>query len=118
MPGFAKRMKTMEKSATIIRNLFGAMNDPNLISFGGGAPAREALPIDIVREIANDVLTTGKRGVEALQYGGVMGLRDLREAVVDQLLQPKGIEAEADNILITSGGLGHQPPVPAFYRPG
>lgn len=105
MPGFAKRMKTMEKSATIIRNLFGAMNDPNLISFGGGAPAREALPIDIVREIANDVLTTGKRGVEALQYGGVMGLRDLREAVVGQLLEPKGIAAKADNILITSGGL-------------
>ncbi len=105
MPNFAGRMKTMEKSAQIIRNLFGAMNDPNLISFGGGAPAKEALPIDIVREIANDVLTVGKRGVEALQYGGVMGLPDLREVVVRDLLAPKGIGAKAENILITSGGL-------------
>jgi 2-aminoadipate transaminase len=98
-------MKTMEKSAQIIRNLFGAMNDPNLISFGGGAPAREALPIDIVREIVNDVMRVDKRGVEGLQYGSVKGLPDLREVVVSELLAPKGIEAKADNILITSGGL-------------
>lgn len=105
MPYFAQRMKTMEKSAQIIRNLFGAMNDPSLISFGGGAPAREALPIDIVREIVNDVMRVDKKGVEALQYGSVKGLPDLREVVVRELLAPKGIEAEADNILITSGGL-------------
>jgi 2-aminoadipate transaminase len=105
MPKFAERMKAMEKSAGIIRNLFGAMNDPSLISFGGGAPAKEALPIDIVREIANDVMTVGKRGVEALQYGSVMGLQDLREVVVSELLAPKGIDAKAENILITSGGL-------------
>ena len=105
MPNFAERMKAMEKSAGIIRNLFGAMNDPSLISFGGGAPAKEALPIDIVREISNDVMTVGKRGVEALQYGSVMGLPDLREVVVSELLAPKGIDAKAENILVTSGGL-------------
>lgn len=105
MSRFAERMKTMEKSAKIIRNLFGAMNDPDLISFGGGAPAKEALPIDIVREITNEVMRTDKRGVEALQYGNVMGLLDLREVVVSELLAPKGVKAKADNILITSGGL-------------
>ena len=105
MPQFAQRMKTMEKSANIIKGLFGAMNDPGLISFGGGAPAREALPVDTVREIAQDVIRTDKKGVEALQYGSVMGLKELREVVVDDLLAPKGIKAKADNILITSGGL-------------
>lgn len=105
MPKFAQRMKTMEKSANVIRNLFGAMNDPDLISFGGGAPAKEALPIDLVREITNDVMRRDKRGVEALQYGSVMGLSDLREVVVNDLLKPKGVEAKADNVLITSGGL-------------
>nr|HPI99025.1 hypothetical protein [Synergistales bacterium] len=105
MSKFAERMKTMEKSARIIRNLFGAMNDPNMISFSGGAPAKEALPIDIVREITNDVMRIDKRGVEALQYGNVMGLPDLREVVVRDLLAPKGVQAKADNILITSGGL-------------
>jgi len=105
MPNFAERMKTMEKSARIIRDLFGAMGDPGLISFSGGAPAREALPIDIVREIANDVLRVDKRGIEALQYGSVKGLPDLREVIVNELLAPKGIDAGPENILITSGGL-------------
>lgn len=105
MPAFAQRMKTMEKSAAIIRGLFGSMNDPGVISFGGGAPAREALPVDLVREIANDVIRTDSRGVEALQYGSVMGLPDLREVVVNDLLAPKGVKADAANILITSGGL-------------
>lgn len=105
MPNFAERMKTMEKSARIIRDLFGAMGDPGLISFSGGAPAREALPIEIVREIANDVLRVDKRGIEALQYGSVKGLPDLREVIVNELLAPKGIDAGPENILITSGGL-------------
>ncbi|MDO9508855.1 MAG: hypothetical protein Q7I97_05860, partial [Thermovirgaceae bacterium] len=105
MPAFAQRMKTMEKSAAIIRGLFSTMGDPGVISFGGGAPAREALPVDIVREIANDVIRTDSRGVEALQYGSVMGLPDLREVVVNDLLAPKGIKADAANILVTSGGL-------------
>jgi len=98
-------MKTMEKSAKIIRNLFGSMNDPDMISFSGGAPAKEALPIDIVREITYEVMRKDQRGVEALQYGNVMGLPDLRQVVVSQLLAPKGVHARADNILITSGGL-------------
>lgn len=105
MPAFAKRMKTMEKSASIIRGLFGTMGDPGVISFGGGAPAREALPVDTVREISNDVMRRESRGVEALQYGGVMGLPDLREAVAEDLLAPKGVSADPANILITSGGL-------------
>ncbi len=105
MAAFAQRMKTMEGTAAIIRGLFGTMNDPGVISFGGGAPAREALPVDLVREIANDVIRTDSRGVEALQYGSVPGLPDLREAVSTVLLAPKGVTADPSNILITSGGL-------------
>ncbi len=105
MSKFAQRMTTMEKSATIIRNLFGAMNDPGIISFGGGAPAKEALPIDIVREITNEIMRVDKRGVEALQYGGVMGLTDLREIIVNDLLAPKGVKGKVENVLITNGGL-------------
>lgn len=105
MSQFAQRMATMEKSAKIIRNLFGAMNDPEIISFGGGAPAKEALPIDIVREITNDVMRVDKRGIEALQYGPVMGIADLRKIVVNDLLAPKGVKGNVDNVMITSGGL-------------
>jgi 2-aminoadipate transaminase len=46
-----------------------------------------------------------KRGVEALQYGSVLGLPDLREVIVNDLLVPKGVKANVDNVLITTGGL-------------
>lgn len=105
MPKFAERMTTMEGSAMVIRNLFNSMNDPEIISFSGGAPAKEALPIDIVREITNEVIRKDKRGVEALQYGGIMGLLDFREVIVKDLLTPKGVKAKVDNIMITNGGL-------------
>lgn len=105
MPDFAKRMEYMAGSAEIIRGLFGAMNDPETISFGGGAPATDALPVDEMREIANDVLRRETRGAEALQYGPVQGVRQLREIVSQKLLAPKGVTASADDILIVNGGL-------------
>ncbi len=40
------------------------MTDPEIISFGGGAPAVEALPIDIIREISNEVLAKTKEGLK------------------------------------------------------
>lgn len=105
MPAFAKRMEYMAGSAAIIRGLFGAMNDPETISFGGGAPASDALPIEQIREIASDVLKRDTRGVEALQYGPVQGIKQLREIVAEKLLAPKGVLASADDILIVNGGL-------------
>ena len=71
MPEFAKRMDYMAGSAAVIRGLFGAMGDPETISFGGGAPASDALPVEELREIASEILTRSSRGVEALQYGPV-----------------------------------------------
>jgi 2-aminoadipate transaminase len=43
--------------------------------------------------------------VEALQYGPVQGTKDLREVIVKYLLNPKGMKAEAENIMVTSGGM-------------
>ena len=105
MTKFAQRMASMQKSAGIIKDLFSAINDPELISFGAGAIARESLPVDLVREIATDIMRVDKRGVEALSYGPVMGVIDLREAVVDYLLEPKGVKAKVENIMILTGGL-------------
>lgn len=105
MPKFAQRMYDMERSAAIIRKLFGAMGDPNMISFGGGAPATDGLPVEEVREICNEVMTRGSRGAEALQYGSVLGVPDLRRAAADLLLRPKGIDAGPDDVMIMNGGL-------------
>jgi len=105
MPKFAQRMTTMENSAIVIEKLFSSLVDPGTISFGGGAPATEALPIDIVREITNEIMRTDKRGIQALQYGGIMGIPDLREVVLTELLAPKGVNGKVDNVMIINGGL-------------
>ncbi|MBR1456460.1 MAG: PLP-dependent aminotransferase family protein [Oscillospiraceae bacterium] len=105
MPEFAKRIDYMAGSADIIRGLFNAMGDPETISFGGGAPATEALPVEAVQQIASEVLSRAQRGQEALQYGPVQGVRQLREIVAERLLTPKGVPAQADDVLIVNGGL-------------
>ena len=105
MPKFAQRMTTMHESALVIRNLFSALNDPGIISFGGGAPAKEALPVDIIRQLTAEVITKEGRGIEAMQYGGVMGVTDLRQVICDQLLAPKGVKGTVDNVMIVNGGL-------------
>lgn len=105
MAKYAGRMKTMENAANIIKGLFGTMNDPDVISFGGGAIAKECLPVDKIREITADIMTVEGRGYEILSYGPVLGAKDLREVIVKDLLAPKGVGANADNIIITSGGL-------------
>ena len=61
MPKFAQRIYDMESSAKIIRALFGAMDSPNIISLGGGAPASDALPVEAVHDICTDVITRNKR---------------------------------------------------------
>lgn len=81
------------------------MTSPEIISFGGGSPANELLPADIVRSITNEYFRMDKRGVEALQYGKPQGLPDLKQAIADKLMAPMGINADTDQILVTSGGM-------------
>jgi 2-aminoadipate transaminase len=102
---FAKRMAYMQATADVVRYLFESMTDPETISFGGGAPAREALPVEQIHDIANEVLTREKRGVQALQYGNPIGIPELRRAVVDRLLAPKGLSARLEQVIIVGGGI-------------
>lgn len=105
MPGFAQRVYNMEKTAEIINGVFKGMTSPDIISFGGGSPANELLPVDIVRSIAETALRRGSRGTEALQYGKPQGLPDLKQAIADKLMAPMGLDCDADQLIITSGGM-------------
>ena len=105
MQKYARRMDAMAETAAVVKGLFGALGDPDLISLGIGAPAKEALPVDILREISNDILRKETRGIEALQYGPTAGALDLREVIVEQLLEPKGVHTSPDRIMVTVGGL-------------
>ena len=116
---YASRIESMEETAAIVGSLFQAMTDPSIISFGGGAPAKEALPTELIGALCQKVFAPGGRGVEALQYGPVAGIRDLKEAVASHLLQPKGIACDPNNILIVSGGLeGIYLTCQTFINPG
>ncbi|MGI6204444.1 MAG: PLP-dependent aminotransferase family protein [Anaerovoracaceae bacterium] len=102
---YTDRVRYMHDSAMYMRGLFDNMTDPTMKSFGGGAPAREALPMKYMEKIASEVLSDSGRGMEAFQYSAPFGLYDLREAVCDHLLKPTGIEAKPENVQIVSGGL-------------
>lgn len=105
MAKFARRVAYMQATSDVLRYLFESMTDPDTISFGGGAPAKEALPVELVHDIAAEVLMREKRGVQALQYGNPIGIPDLRQAVIDRLLAPKSLKAGLENVLIVAGGI-------------
>ena len=116
---YASRIDSMAETAAIVGSLFQAMNDPTIISFGGGAPAKEALPTELIGALSQKIFAPGGRGIEALQYGPVKGVADLRSAVAEHLLLPKGIACDPDNILIVSGGLeGIYMTCQVFINPG
>ena len=69
MTKFADRMEHVSGSA--IRELFKLLGDPEIISFGGGNPAKETFPVDMVMGICDDLLT--QKGTVLLQYGATEG---------------------------------------------
>lgn len=105
MAEFAKRVKEMEDSAKVVEYLFNNMTDPNTISFGGGSPAVEALPVEIVHEIMDEVLKDKVKAVKALAYGAPLGMPELREVIAEQLMIPKGVRCTKDNVLVANGGM-------------
>lgn len=69
------------------------------VYFGDGAPAREMLPIDRMREANQRVWDDA---VDALGYGDQKGYTPLREWIVQHISQ-RGIQADAENVIVTGG---------------
>ncbi|MDL2217666.1 PLP-dependent aminotransferase family protein [Christensenellaceae bacterium OttesenSCG-928-M15] len=99
MSKFAKRMDGV--SGSVIREILKLMGDPEIISFGGGNPAKESFPLDTVEEIAHEVLK--QNGANILQYGTTEGYAPLRESFLEYIAGPKGVKAEAKNVLTLTG---------------
>jgi 2-aminoadipate transaminase len=91
-------MKWMGSS--IIRELLRLTEKPDIISFAGGLPAPEVFPVKEFEAATQQVLA--EYGSRALQYGTTEGYGPLREYIV-QRMSRYGIEAEPENVLITSG---------------
>lgn len=69
------------------------------VYFGDGAPARELLPLERMRE-ASDRAWADSAAI--MGYGDQQGYAPLREWIVDHLRE-RGIKAGAGNVLITGG---------------
>ncbi len=69
------------------------------VYFGDGAPARELLPLERMREASDRAWADS---AALMGYGDQQGYRPLREWIVNHL-RKRGIESDAGNVLITGG---------------
>jgi 2-aminoadipate transaminase len=95
---FSERSKEMKASE--VRELLKLLQVPDMISFAGGLPNPETFPTEIIREIANNVLS--KDGAQTLQYGITEGYAPLREVIAERM-KKKGMDAAIENVLVVSG---------------
>lgn len=83
-----------------LRDMLRLAARPGVINFSSGAPADDFLPVHLIREALNTVLT--RDGASAVTYEIPEGYPPLREAIAAQLAT-QGINALPDEILITGG---------------
>ncbi len=95
---FARR--TESAKASEVRELLKLTGENEIISFGGGLPAEETFPVEEMREICDEILSSD--GAKAMQYAISEGHIGLREIIV-KLMAEKGISTVVDDTLITSG---------------
>src|SRR5581483_10452736 len=95
---FALRTAQMKRST--VREFVKFTSRPGMISFAGGLPAPEFLPVDALQQAAARVLE--KRGKQALQYGESEGVAELRDWLADHHRR-RGLRITQANVLIFSG---------------
>lgn len=95
---FASRMDNIKASE--IRELLKLTARPEVISFAGGLPAPELFPVEAMKAVSEEVLST--MGQQALQYSTTEGYQPLREKIAKRMAN-QGMTVDADSVLITSG---------------
>ncbi len=83
---------------SVMRDLIALANQPETISFAGGLPAADHLPVAELQACADAVLT--RDGARALQYGPAYA--PLREWIAGHM-QRRGVACTFENVFITNG---------------
>ncbi len=96
---FAQR--TSRVSGSAIREIFKLLSKPNMISFAGGNPAKDALPNEQIADIARDLLL--KEGKTLLQYGATEGYAPFLNTLEKYIANTLGFTAKKSEILPTTG---------------
>ena len=89
--------------ASAIREILKVVAQPGMISLAGGIPAPESFPLELMGTLTETVLA--RFGSTVLQYDRTEGFAPLQAALADRLAA-RGIRADADAVLITSGSQG------------
>lgn len=107
----SKRMKR-----SVIRELLKMTQRPELISFAGGLPSPESFPVEQLKTITNEILSTDS--AKALQYGETEGYKPLREALVERY-RKDGANITLNNLVITTASQQSLDLIPKiFVNPG
>jgi 2-aminoadipate transaminase len=93
--------RTEFMQASAIREILKVVAQPGMISLAGGIPAPESFPIEIIRQITNDVLD--EFGPAALQYDKTEGFDPLRNALLDYLPQRGIVNVKLETLTVFSG---------------
>ncbi|MGH9302828.1 MAG: PLP-dependent aminotransferase family protein [Acidimicrobiales bacterium] len=97
---FAARAKKAGGDLTAILALAGSSET---ITFSGGFPAEEAFPVDLLRGVVDEILSSDP--ARALQYSPSEGLATARQAVADLVAASQRLRPDPSEVLITSGGI-------------
>lgn len=96
---FSNRISGVKASA--VREILKLMNDPEIISFGGGNPASETFPVSKLKEISDDIFD--KQPNSILEYGITEGNQNFKDAAVKFLSRNENIVNDYDEVMVTSG---------------
>lgn len=91
---------TQRSKSSDVRDLLHYATLPGMISMAGGLPAAELFDVAGIEAAQQQVMR--ERASAALQYSVTEGQPRLREALA-KLVQGRGIKANADQVLVTSG---------------
>ncbi|NJE05176.1 PLP-dependent aminotransferase family protein [Thermococcus sp. M36] len=93
--------KAREMKASEIRELLKLVETGDVISLAGGLPAPETFPVEIIKDIAAEVLT--HHADKALQYGTTKGFTPLRLALAKWMENRYGIPTSKVEIMMVAG---------------
>ena len=99
MVQFADRMNRVSGEA--VREILAMMANTEIVSFGGGSPAKETFPVDVIKEIVDSSLSRNPAAL--LQYGLTDGWMPLRKEYLEHMVHPKGVKADLENVIILTG---------------
>ena len=94
---FSERAKALRSSA--IRELLKLVNQPDVISFGGGLPDPKLFPVEKLKECVESVLS--EHSEEALQYGTTEGVPALRSLIAERS-KKQGIKCSPENVIVVA----------------